>query len=86
MLLSLCRGRRNNNKDCKCHGCIQVTLLTKSPNTRVLKPTKSHCLMCLSLMCLCLRFYTKLHHKIESDMEGWVMRLDESMDAAPLVR
>jgi hypothetical protein len=32
------------------------------------------------------RFYTKSHSSIESDMEGWVNRLDESMNAAPLVR
>lgn len=32
------------------------------------------------------RYYTKSHATIESEMEGWVNRLDESMDSAPLVR
>lgn len=35
---------------------------------------------------LCIRFYTKSHATIESEMEGWVTRLDASMDSAPLVR
>jgi hypothetical protein len=32
------------------------------------------------------RFYTKSHATVEADMEGWVLRLDASMDSAPLVR
>jgi len=35
---------------------------------------------------VCFRFYTKSHASIEAEMEGWVNRLDESLDTAPLVR
>jgi hypothetical protein len=32
------------------------------------------------------RYYARSHSHIESDMEGWVMRFDDSLDQAPLIR